>query len=60
MEFYGDGVKNLSLADRATIANMAPEYGATMGFFPVDSQSIEYLNLTGRTSDKSKIVQEYL
>jgi aconitate hydratase len=60
VEFYGDGVKNLSLADRATIANMAPEYGATMGFFPVDSQSIEYLNLTGRTSDKSKIVQEYL
>jgi len=60
VEFYGDGVKNISLADRATIANMAPEYGATMGFFPVDSQSIEYLNLTGRTSDKSKIVQEYL
>jgi len=49
VEFYGEGVKNLSLADRATIANMAPEYGATMGFFPVDEQSIEYLKLTGRS-----------
>jgi len=43
----------LSLADRATIANMAPEYGATMGFFPVDEQSIDYLNLTGRSQEKS-------
>lgn len=48
VEFFGPGVKNLSLADRATIANMAPEYGATMGYFPIDERTIEYLNLTGR------------
>ena len=60
VEFFGDGVKNLSLADRATIANMAPEYGATMGFFPVDEQSIDYLKLTGRSEQKSTQVREYL
>ena len=43
VEFFGPGVKNLTLADRATIANMAPEYGATMGYFPIDKQSIDYL-----------------
>ena len=48
VEFYGDGVKHLPLADRATIANMAPEYGATCGFFPVDDRTIEYMKLTGR------------
>ena len=48
VEFYGPGVANLSLADRATISNMGPEYGATMGFFPIDHKTIEYLKLTGR------------
>ena len=48
VEFYGEGLKNLSLPDRATIANMAPEYGATCGFFPVDDVTINYLKLTGR------------
>ena len=46
VEYYGDGLKNLPLADRATIANMAPEYGATCGYFPIDDQTIEYLKLT--------------
>ena len=48
VEFYGPGVQNLSLADRATIANMAPEYGATMGYFPIDDRTMEYLSVTGR------------
>ena len=48
VEFYGDGLKNLSLADRATIANMAPEYGATCGFFPVDEETLKYLKFSGR------------
>lgn len=47
----GDGLQELSLADRATIANMSPEYGATMGFFPVDSATLDYLKLTGRSDD---------
>ena len=51
VEFYGDGVKSLTLADRATISNMAPEYGATMGYFPVDSQTIDYLRLTARSTE---------
>ena len=59
VEFYGDGVKNLSLADRATIANMAPEYGATCGFFPTDEETIKYLNLTARDKDLVKIVEKY-
>lgn len=50
VEFYGEGVSTLSLADRATIANMAPEYGATIGIFPIDEKTIDYLNLTGRSS----------
>src|SRR6202043_1161078 len=49
VEFYGAGLSSLSLADRATIGNMAPEYGATMGFFPIDDATIEYLTATGRT-----------
>ena len=49
VEFYGEGLKNLSLADRATIANMAPEYGATCGFFPIDEETLRYLRLTGRS-----------
>ena len=51
VEFFGEGCSSLSVTDRATIANMAPEYGATMGFFPVDSATVEYLKYTGRTED---------
>ena len=51
VEFYGAGIGALSLPDRATIANMAPEYGATMGFFPVDDETLAYLRFTGRTDD---------
>ena len=53
VEYFGPGVASLTLADRATLSNMAPEYGATMGFFPVDDQTVEYLKLTAR--DDSKI-----
>ena len=60
VEFFGNGAEALSLADRATIANMAPEYGATMGFFPVDDATIDYLRLTGRTEDHLELVQKYL
>ena len=59
VEFYGDGVKNLSLADRATIANMAPEYGATCGFFATDEETVKYLNLTARDKDLVEIVEKY-
>ena len=59
VEFYGDGLKNLSLADRATIANMAPEYGATCGFFAVDEETIKYLKLTSRDSDLVNTVEKY-
>jgi len=59
VEFYGDGLNNLSLADRATIANMAPEYGATCGFFPVDARTLEYLRLSGRDDDHIKNVEGY-
>ena len=59
VEFYGDGLKNLSLADRATIANMAPEYGATCGFFAVDNETIKYLKLTSRGSDLINTVEKY-
>ena len=60
VEFFGPGVESLSLADRATIANMAPEYGATMGYFPVDSRTIEYLRLTGREESHVQLVEKYL
>lgn len=60
VEFYGPGVEKLSLADRATISNMCPEYGATIGYFPADKQTIEYMNLTGRSSENSKLCEEYL
>ncbi|EFJ21935.1 hypothetical protein SELMODRAFT_443331 [Selaginella moellendorffii] len=60
VEFYGEGVSCLSLADRATIANMSPEYGATMGFFPVDQMTLNYLSLTGRDAEKVKMVEAYL
>jgi aconitate hydratase len=59
VEFYGEGAANLSLADRATVANMAPEYGATMGFFPVDEKSLDYLRLTGRDEAQVQLVKEY-
>ena len=59
VEFYGAGLSNLSLADRATIANMAPEYGATMGFFPVDAETLNYLRLTGRGEAQAALVEAY-
>lgn len=60
VEFYGPGVKSLSLADRATISNMAPEYGATIGLFPVDEITLGYLRQTGRTEEKINVVKSYL
>jgi aconitate hydratase len=59
VEFYGPGLKDMSLADRATIANMAPEYGATCGFFPVDEKTIEYLRFTGRDEERVQLVEAY-
>ncbi len=59
VEFYGDGLKNLTLADRATIANMAPEYGATCGFFPVDEETLKYLKLSGRDKETIDLVEKY-
>ncbi len=59
VEFYGTGLSNISLADRATIANMAPEYGATMGFFPVDAETLRYLRETGRSEELVQTVERY-
>ena len=59
VEFYGEGLKNLTLADRATIANMAPEYGATCGFFPVDNETLKYLKLSGRDQETIALVEKY-
>jgi aconitate hydratase len=59
VEFYGPGVSALSVADRATIANMAPEYGATCGFFPVDGKTLDYYRLTGRTEEQIALVEAY-
>ncbi len=59
VEFFGDGLATLSLPDRATIANMAPEYGATMGFFPVDDVTLDYLRLTGRSEAQVDLVERY-
>ena len=59
VEFYGDGLASMSVADRATIANMAPEYGATMGFFPIDEQTLTYLRLTGRDAKLVDLVERY-
>ncbi len=59
VEFYGSGLDSLPLADRATIANMAPEYGATCGIFPIDSETINYLKLTGRDADRIALVEAY-
>ena len=59
VEFFGPGVENLTLADRATISNMAPEYGATCGFFAIDYETLKYLRLTGREEHNIKVVEEY-
>ena len=59
VEFFGDGLKNLSIADRCTIANMAPEYGATCGFFPIDDLTLDYLNITGRKQKHVELVEKY-
>ena len=59
VEFYGTGLSSLTLPDRATIANMAPEYGATMGFFPVDAETLAYLRFTSRSEDQVRLVEAY-
>lgn len=59
VEFYGEGLRAMTIADRATISNMAPEYGATCGFFPIDQETIKYLELTGRDKEQIKLVEEY-
>ena len=59
VEFFGAGVSKMKLADRATLANMAPEYGATMGFFPIDGRTLDYLRLTGRSDEQIELVRRY-
>ncbi|MFG6115004.1 aconitate hydratase AcnA [Halobacillus sp. MO56] len=59
VEFFGPGLQEMPLADRATISNMAPEYGATCGFFPVDGESLDYLRLTGRSEEQIELVEKY-
>jgi len=59
VEFFGDGLANLPLADRATIANMAPEYGSTCGIFPIDEETIRYLELSGRSRERIELVSAY-
>ena len=59
VEFYGEGLNNLSLSDRSTISNMAPEYGATCGFFSTDKETINYLELSGKDDHQLQIVKEY-
>ncbi|MCX7322833.1 MAG: aconitate hydratase AcnA, partial [Hyphomicrobiales bacterium] len=59
VEFFGPGLDNLTLADRSTIANMGPEYGATCGFFPVDKETLAYLDMTGRKADRVALVEKY-
>ncbi|PSJ62074.1 aconitate hydratase AcnA [Pseudaminobacter soli (ex Li et al. 2025)] len=59
VEFFGPGLSNMTLADRATIGNMAPEYGATCGFFPVDSETVRYLTISGRAENRIALVEEY-
>lgn len=60
VEYFGEGVSQLSLPDRATVANMSPEYGATMGFFPVDEETLSYMKLSGRSDEQIAVVKEYL
>lgn len=59
VEFFGEGLAHMSLADRATIANMAPEYGATCGFFPIDDETLKYLRLSGRSEERVRLVEAY-
>jgi aconitate hydratase len=59
VEFFGEGARNLTVADRATVANMAPEYGATCGFFPVDEASLKYMQATGRTQEQIDLIRDY-
>jgi len=59
VEFFGEGISTMSLADRATIANMSPEYGATMGFFPIDAETLDYLRRTGRSDEHVELVERY-
>ena len=59
IEFYGEGVGNISVEDRATISNMCPEYGATAAYFPVDDKTLEYLRGTGRSEEQIALVEEY-
>src|SRR5699024_10472096 len=59
VEFYGDGLADLPLADRATISNMAPEYGATCGIFPIDAETLRYMELTGRTAEQRELTEAY-
>src|SRR5258705_11500760 len=59
VEFYGSGLSTLSVPDRATIANMAPEYGATMGYFPVDKETLAYLQFTARSAEQIALVEAY-
>jgi aconitate hydratase len=59
VEYFGDGIAQLSVADRATLGNMSPEYGATIGFFPVDDQTLSYLRLTGRAEDQINLIEAY-
>lgn len=59
VEFFGDGLNNITLADRATLANMGPEYGATCGFFPIDAETIRYLHMTGRSEERIALVEAY-
>jgi aconitate hydratase len=60
VEFFGEGVASLSIADRATLSNMAPEYGATVGYFPMDQAAIDYLRLTGRSEERIAYIEAYL
>ncbi len=59
VEFYGAGLARLPLPDRATMANMAPEYGATVGFFPIDAETLRYLRVTGRSAEQVDLVERY-
>ena len=59
VEFFGPGLDTMTVADRATIANMAPEYGATCGFFPIDQRTLDYLEMTGREPDRIALVKAY-
>ena len=59
VEFYGPGLVNLSVADKSTISNMAPEYGATIGYFPVDHSTLNYLKLTNRSKEQLETIEKY-